>query len=1541
MKRFLSLAITLIMVLSMIPVVSFAAEVRTVYLNPSSGSDSNTGLTATAPVKTLAAAYAALEGAEEGIITLQSKLTLSGVTNFPECDIPVTITSSTISADNHIYLAGDTTLDNITLTLSTSSTTTYISSEGHDLTIGENVTCTNTGAARFCLTTCYGAGSNGDATLTVKAGNWRNIFAAGYKSANTGNVTLNVTGGDVYNLLAPTFSGNLTGNTTMNISGLTGKGSVCVAPNETGTITGDVALNLGDGVTNKIRMIRYYKDATVDGTVTVTIDGDCSAISAIANEGTGTGTIKRTCLVLKSGALSTTPCAFNDVSLEIPSGKNFTLTDCTITADNVTSQGTLTLAGTATLTAKKITGSLSCAISGEVATGHTYLTAPAGSAVTFPESTGVKEENGKWLAAAPVEAEFQGLVVHAEKGVSITLYSEYKSNTGEKQTPTKTVENGNMVSYYYAGASGPYRCVANRSGYYKLTKNIYVSPEEAKTCTEQTILLQPRAGGTATDSWEPANYQEYTDEMLALNAHNTDISQWPEYADVFTTPWHTQDHAAQQMTTQSQAEDFLFGMDTIDDNMYIFSIGKSGEYGYDVWAIFYTETDLSAATTYEEAAALMGQDKPTVMYRAQIHGNEPAAGEAALAMAQRLDGAYGGNLLTKINVVLVPRSSPDGARNFSRTLPSGIDPNRDMLRLESQEISDYVALYQLVQPEMVIDGHEYDGAAGSSYTYDSDITAGAGFSNANTDAYQQTSIAMLQGVFDAVKENGLTYRYYSNQLNSDNANISRPYFGQQGVLSFLLETRGNGTALVNYNRRIITQVVAVSGLLDYFAENADEIQQMVDAEKQNIVENGKTYRDADKIALSTVAVADAGYGFGVNRIYQNGNETIVNVNPGVFTDVQRSRTAPTAYVIPAAATFTQQVLALMDKQGISYTFVPAGATILLQQYTGTATTAALTAEQSVTFGQGAYVFTMNQEKGLTLAMLMEPDVTDLSEQKGTLAQQGIITPVGGSFPIYRYCYDLNAAGFINYTLADAEPAHVTVYLDGTNGSDTNDGLTETAPVKTMEQAYAAMATALQMAGEGSTGKIIISGMYFLGKEAYEFPAVGFPVTITGKTADDGIRYTGKSEADPFNRALGIHGDTTFEYMTIFADSAYTHNFIMANGHNLTMGEGINSICREGKNYQFTLYGGSYYETDIVESTNLVVKSGTWRAIYAGGYNGSVSGTAKLEVSNATAYAGIFSSRMGNVGHVDMTISNTTVTTDGIYAGTQTANSPKKLGFVKEGITITLGENVTAPALYCSAKAYGGIAGGVTLVVKGTDFVKLPLVARYSGLSASYTTDWILVKLGADMPTAITLDPTMELDLAGCDITGDLTVDGTLTVYDSATDDYTVADGLCGEITGTVTGTLVAKDGYIAAANGFHKFGGQYISGVSLRPNNAGIYYTATFLCDEVLAEILETGVAVSLADMPGTDFATDEDTLYTVGTTGVMIQNILTGDAEDADRAIMDIYAASYVVLPDGTVLVSENTVAYSLYDVLCILKTQNPTAFNDFCTTWNIASWF
>ena len=228
MKRFISLLMVLTMVLSMVPTVSFAAEetggLRTVYADPASGLDTNDGLTESAPVQTMEAAYAALDGAAEGKIVLLSTLTLTEATTFPSCPIPVTLTSKTgsegIQSSKNIFFGGDTTLENMTLTIAADNNTTYLSGEGHDLTIGDGITTKATySGRRFCLTLRHGEGSMDGATLTVNAGNWRSIFYGGYNKATTGNCTLIMNGGNVNNIVGPTYSGTVTGDTAVYING--------------------------------------------------------------------------------------------------------------------------------------------------------------------------------------------------------------------------------------------------------------------------------------------------------------------------------------------------------------------------------------------------------------------------------------------------------------------------------------------------------------------------------------------------------------------------------------------------------------------------------------------------------------------------------------------------------------------------------------------------------------------------------------------------------------------------------------------------------------------------------------------------------------------------------------------------------------------------------------------------------------------------------------------------------------------------------------------------------------------------------------------------------------------------------------------------------------------------------------------------------------------------------------------------------------------------------------------------------------------------
>lgn len=204
----------------------------------------------------------------------------------------------------------------------------------------------------------------------------------------------------------------------------------------------------------------------------------------------------------------------------------------------------------------------------------------------------------------------------------------------------------------------------------------------------------------------------------------------------------------------------------------------------------------------------------------------------------------------------------------------------------------------------------------------------------------------------------------------------------------------------------------------------------------------------------------------------------------------------------------------------------------------------------------------------------------------------------------------------------------------------------------------------------------------------------------------------------------------------------------------------------------------------------------------------------------------------------------------------------------------------------------------------------------------------------------------ELTLAGGTYTVDLAgktvhITGSGAVYgmDSANDTYDAA--LCGSATFdtevTLAGIKAMEDDktYFAVKNGesytFHR-GGLDITSVSLRPSNAGMYYSAIWQCDEILAAKIDAfGVAVSLAGVPGDDFVEKKNSLYTCqenfenGATGngVLISGIVKTDRAElnSDYAQKLIHAAAYITM-DGKNYTGKSE-SYSLRSLLQMLEDE------------------
>lgn len=130
-----------------------------------------------------------------------------------------------------------------------------------------------------------------------------------------------------------------------------------------------------------------------------------------------------------------------------------------------------------------------------------------------------------------------------------------------------------------------------------------------------------------------------------------------------------------------------------------------------------------------------------------------------------------------------------------------------------------------------------------------------------------------------------------------------------------------------------------------------------------------------------------------------------------------------------------------------------------------------------------------------------------------------------------------------------------------------------------------------------------------------------------------------------------------------------------------------------------------------------------------------------------------------------------------------------------------------------------------------------------------------------------------------------------------------------------------------------------ISKINLRTSAAGIYYTGIW--DASGLDMVNYGIATSVYDMPGVDFNTDADTLYTANSSnGVLVKNIFSVSAADnADRGKTKIHGAAYVTLADGSTVIGGRTASYSLYDLVTYLESAENSKWEaqreEFITTW------
>lgn len=641
-----------------------------------------------------------------------------------------------------------------------------------------------------------------------------------------------------------------------------------------------------------------------------------------------------------------------------------------------------------------------------------------------------------------------GLILEVYKGYPAHTYTSEESILSSLEAVLPQEDGTYLIT-----EPATYSYHVHGEGFYNILQLFNVTEADIVSGVKTLVVIGGELGG---EGYEPTIKPELAPDSYTMDPRDSLLTFWPEEINEhftiddqgYGTPAFTGEYAANEFTSQADMMAYLTEQAAACDYMHLYSAGTTPNYHYDIPLTIFTSSKIPADATLEEAAEIVTSNgKLNVWYQAQIHPNEPAAGEGALVMIENFvnDPAYAA-LLEKINIVIVPRINPDGSYLFSRATYDGFDMNRDHMSLKAAELAQLHTAYRLFMSEVVIDTHEFTfyGAYGSDWT-----TAGEYMSDAddvettpatslnNDPAVTAIALDMCAEAFEDAGEAGLRINHYGTTVNNP---IGRAYFGLYNALSFLIETRGIGAGRQNFERRVFSQETIATSYITYAAEHAAEIVKAVAEARADVVAKGATYDEDDIIALYQTKSGNTLTDYTASTVQYaiaDGSKKASESVPLSLNDtITRGRTRPTAYVIPADAENIENILYIMDNQGAEYYMLDAGSTASLQQYyyigayeekgRTKGIEAGLRDEAAVTFENGAYVFPMDQVAGNVIALLCEPDVTDSNGYDGSLYQYGQIDydTETLNFPLYRYIGNNPRTTLVSNTTKADEPTPV-------------------------------------------------------------------------------------------------------------------------------------------------------------------------------------------------------------------------------------------------------------------------------------------------------------------------------------------------------------------------------------------------------------------------------------------------------------------------------------------------------------------------------------
>ncbi len=846
--------------------------------------------------------------------------------------------------------------------------------------------------------------TTGNVNITIKddAFVYQNLYAGGYAGTLNGNTKVVMDNGWVgVNLAAGSRGGTVNGDTYLEINGgqinyyfTNLHSSYSDVPGEYNVAGGGLTGKVNGNTTVKINGGDIYGNVyggaittgTVSGNSTVTLSGGsimCGAYADGKTEGSVSGTKTLNIDLSEGGALS----------LGLAANVN-----------SIVGGGSLTLFPEATVTADSFSGNVALKING-VPQARTYITAAAtdNADVTYTAqgSEVFMSEAGKFGISSEGYFATTKVTFNHLEGVQIIMRATLVKDSA-KLSATST----DSTSTVFDLAPGIYNYLVYHTQEDYKRKYLYITGKEEEISLDFTNYT-PKAGA----GFEALHFLENTEEIYDTYYNTDDLVGFT----IPDSPYFNNNRYGQRLfTSNTEMYEFIASKVAACDYAYAYDLFTSPG-GTTVPAVVFTKDEIPANATLEDVAKIVGATKgrDIMMVAAIVHGNEPSAGEGALALISELCGEYGDGLLTGNvgAVVIIPRLNPDGCESFTRETPTAVGEsnlNRDYALLTSAEISGVAKAFDLFAPTILIDCHEapLDPQWGESYTlsdiYDVGIMTAGTLNTPFVDAkaalrgdYKNRGMRtaeLLTEALEGIEKTGLRPYYYQTPATFPANNT--PYGLTNGAYTFLIEVPGISGGDAVFARRVFAHVTAMKEIFALAAESNGQLAKEVNEAREKVT------LSAQKFDVDTPIVLQHNYTRhdSATMLWNNplvaADATMVkpeNITKYFIQDVAiKYRSRPTAYVVSADTNGIDKVLEVLYKQGIDYYFLEDGTTLTLKRYGGNSTAATLGAAADVTFENGAYIVPVDGYKAYLIATLFEPENPDSGEYTTTFAEAGYI-----------------------------------------------------------------------------------------------------------------------------------------------------------------------------------------------------------------------------------------------------------------------------------------------------------------------------------------------------------------------------------------------------------------------------------------------------------------------------------------------------------------------------------------------------------------------